>query len=214
MIGWLIALGIILLLLLILLIPLTFQLDWDDAQTRRFWQLSWAFVTLFSSEENGVCQKNQMETERDKQKKSKKPKKSKKKTEKSLESSDEEKGKKAKQLLDALASLPKPLRRLWKGFSIRGLVIGIEVGRFDAKACAVAYGAVNAAVYNGLAVLQQSMRVRLEQVTVRCAFGKEENRYVFRGTVHFCLLSAIVAACSFLFRFLWKQVRRMMSLSE
>jgi len=98
-----------------------------------------------------------------------------------------------KMVRDIVPILPKPFRILWKGISIRKLVIGVQVGRFDAKDCAVAYGTVSGTVYTTLGILQSLMRVQVEQVQVQCAFGKDQTLWIVRGKMYFCLLSAFAA---------------------
>lgn len=207
MVGWLIGIGLLLLLFAVLLLPLTFQFDYDDPQQRRFYRLSWMGISLLSSKKDGLFQRNLNH-----QKPEKKVKEKKNQSDQESESDSDEK--KVKRYFgmakDAIAALPKPLRRMWKGFFVRKLVIGIQVGRFDAKECAVAYGMMNAAVYASLGLLQDAMHVKLEQVTVQCAFGQEKNRYVLRGVMRFCPLAAVIGGISFVFSFLWKQLRRMM----
>ncbi len=212
MIGWLIGIGLLLLLIAVLLLPLTFRFDIDDPQNRRFYRLSWVGIPLFSNEGDGLFQrKSDDEGAEQPEKKSKRKKREK---PEDAENESESKGEKIKQYWgmakDALSALPKPLRRLWKGFSVRRLVVGIQVGRFDAKECAVAYGAVCAALYPALGLLQEAMHVKLEQVTVQCAFGQEKNRYVICGVMRFCPLAAVVGAFSFLLGFAWKYLRRTM----
>ncbi|MFR6495406.1 MAG: GerW family sporulation protein [Ruminococcus sp.] len=106
--------------------------------------------------------------------------------------------------------LPKPLRRLWKGLSLRHLTVGVQVGRFDAKECALAYGAANAAVYAAVGLLSSAMRVHLEQLTVQCAFGQERSRWVIRGRLHFCPLSALLALGSFAMGYVMQKTGRKM----
>ena len=109
---------------------------------------------------------------------------------------------------NSLSVLPKPLRRLWKGLSLRHLIVGVQVGRFDAKECALAYGAANAAVYAAVGLLSSAMRVHLEQLTVQCAFGQERSRWVIRGRLHFCPLSALLALGSFAMGYVMQKNRQ------
>ena len=178
MIGWLIVLGILALLLGLLLSPLVFALDYDDPKDRFFWKLSWLGI----------------EPE----------------TEEKPEHTDK-KGKLKrywKIAQNSLSVLPKPLRRLWKGLSLRHLIVGVQVGRFDAKECALAYGAANAAVYAAVGLLSSAMRVHLEQLTVQCAFGQERSRWVIRGRLHFCPLSALLALGSFAMGYVMQKNRQ------
>ncbi len=209
MIGWLIVIGLLLLILAVLLTPLAFQFDYDDVRQHRFYRLSWLGITVLSSEKAGKIR----DSSRKKKPKADKPKKQKKKPEeKEKDGKEESKLEKFQRYFhmgfDLLSSLPKPLRMIWKGFSFRRLVIGIQVGKFDASQCAVAYGAVCAVLYPALTFLQSTMRMQLEQVTVQCAFGQEKNRYVLRGVLRFCPLSAVAAAFTLIGVFLWKYLRR------
>lgn len=133
MIGWLIVLGILALLLGLLLSPLVFALDYDDPKDRFFWKLSWLGIPLLSSEGKGVFRK-----------KTGKPEKKERRKEPETEEKPEHTDKKGKLkrywkiAQNSLSVLPKPLRRLWKGLSLRHLIVGVQVGRFDAKECALA----------------------------------------------------------------------------
>ena len=53
MIGWLIVIGLLLLILAVLLTPLAFQFDYDDVRQHRFYRLSWLGITVLSSEKAG-----------------------------------------------------------------------------------------------------------------------------------------------------------------
>lgn len=97
---------------------------------------------------------------------------------------------------------------MWKGLSLRHLIVGVQVGRFDAKECALAYGAANAAVYAAVGLLSSAMRVHLEQLTVQCAFGQERSRWVIRGRLHFCPLSALLALGSFAMGYVMQKNRQ------
>lgn len=188
MIGWLIALGILLLLAVLLLMPFVFRVEYDDPNDNFFWKLSWFGGSLIDSEGTGLFQRMKRRPKKpkpdDKPEKSKKPEK--------------EKGKHYWQMFrDATSTMPRVLRWLWKGISIHKVLIAVQVGCFDAKACAISYGAVNAAIYAALGLLQSTMRIKKPQVVVRCAFGTEKFQWVIRGRMHFCLLSAIFALSSF-----------------
>ena len=203
MIGWLIVLGILALLLGLLLSPLVFALDYDDPKDRFFWKLSWLGIPLLSSEGKGVFRK-----------KTGKPEKKERRKEPETEEKPEHTDKKGKLkrywkiAQNSLSVLPKPLRRLWKGLSLRHLIVGVQVGRFDAKECALAYGAANAAVYAAVGLLSSAMRVHLEQLTVQCAFGQERSRWVIRGRRHFCPLSALLALGSFAMGYVMQKNRQ------
>ena len=142
------------------------------------------------------------EPEKQKKKKRKKPKKSrrpaKKKSPESSEKNEKQKLEHGWALIKgSLSVLPKPLRLLWKGISLKQLTVGVQVGRFDAQECALAYGAANAAVYTAVGLLGSAMRVQVQQIQVQCAFGQECSRWVVRGKLHLCFLAALAALCSF-----------------
>lgn len=200
MTGWLIALGIVLLLLGLLLMPLVMTVEHDDSQGHSFWKLSWLGISLCSSEKKGLFQRSPRKKS-EKHKKKEKPK-----------NAEKSRSRTPKQywetFRDVTGILPRPLRMLWKGISIRGLEIMVQVGRFDAKECAVAYGMTNAMVYTSLGVLQSTMRVKVRRVFVQCAFGQEESQWTVRGKVHFCPLAAVAALFSFAIGYLMQQQRR------
>lgn len=201
MIRWLIVLGILALLLGLLLSPLVFTLDYDDPRDCFFWRLSWLGISLTSSENKGIFRKRSGAS----------PKKKKTKTkEKKTPENAEQFGRKRRwdMIQSSLSILPKPLRLLWKGLSIRHLVIGAQVGRFDARECALAYGAVNGMVYAAVGLLGSAMRIQADQITVQCAFGQERTRWVIRGKLHFCLLSGILALGSFAIGYVMQKSRQ------
>ncbi len=186
MIGWLITLGILLLLAVLLLTPFVFRVEYDDPNDVFFWKLSWFGGSLCNSEGTGLFQRVKRQS-----------KKVDRKTEKS-KTAEKEKGKHYWQMFrDATSTMPRVLRWLWKGISLHKVLIAVQVGCFDAKACAVSYGVVNAGIYAALGLLQSTMRIKKPQVVVRCAFGTEKFQWVIRGRMHFCLLSAFFALSSF-----------------
>ena len=209
MVGWLIVLGILALLLGLLLSPFSFAWDYDAPKDRFFWKLSWLGISFADSAGKGLFQRKkegsrklEKEPEKQKKKKRKKPKKSrrpaKKKSPESSEKTEKQKLEHGWALIKgSLSVLPKPLRLLWKGISLKQLTVGVQVGRFDAQECALAYGTANAAVYTAVGLLGSAMRVQVQQIQVQCAFGQECSRWVVRGKLHLCLLAALAALCSF-----------------
>ena len=153
MVGWLIVLGILALLLGLLLSPFSFAWDYDAPKDRFFWKLSWLGISFADSAGKGLFQrekeesrKPEKEPEKQKKKKRKKPKKSrrpaKKKSSESSEKTEKQKLEHGWALIKgSLSVLPKPLRLLWKGISLKQLTVGVQVGRFDAQECALACGA-------------------------------------------------------------------------
>ena len=186
MVGWLIVLGILALLLGLLLSPFSFAWDYDAPKDRFFWKLSWLGISFADSAGKGLFQREKEE--------SRKP-------EKEPESSEKSEKQKLEHgwalIKGSLSVLPKPLRLLWKGISLKQLAVGVQVGRFDAQECALAYGAANAAVYTAVGLLGSAMRVQVQQIQVQCAFGQECSRWVVRGKLHLCFLAALAALCSF-----------------
>lgn len=188
MVGWLIVLGILALLLGLLLSPFSFAWDYDAPKDRLFWKLSWLGISFADSAGKGLFQREKEE--------SRKP--AKKKSPESSEKTEKQKLEHGWALIKgSLSVLPKPLRLLWKGISLKQLTVGVQVGRFDAQECALAYGAANAAVYTAVGLLGSAMRVQVQQIQVQCAFGQECSRWVVRGKLHLCLLAALAALCSF-----------------
>ncbi len=185
MIGWLIVLGILALLLGLLLSPLVFALDYDDPKRP-------LFLETVLAGHSAALQRGQRRIPEKRRESRRKRNAAKNRRQKKNRNTPTKKGKLKrywKIAQNSLSVLPKPLRRLWKGLSLRHLIVGVQVGRFDAKECALAYGAANAAVYAAVGLLSSAMRVHLEQLTVQCAFGQERSRWVIRGRLHF--LSAV-----------------------
>ena len=184
MTGWLIALGIILLLLCLLLMPFVLRVEYDETRDIFQWKLSWFGIPLLRSDRKKAQRK----------KKSGAPK------QKKPAGDSASRGKKLrrmwKQFHGKLSDLPKSLRWLWKGMSIRGLVIGARVGRFDAKACAIAYGVTNMLVFQALGLLKSCLRVHEKQIVEQSAFGREKTDWVVRGRLLVCPLAALAALLS------------------
>ena len=189
MLGWCIRLGLLAILLLLLFTPLVLSVDYDDPNERYDWKLSWFGILLISSENKGLWYYLQ-----------------KRKKLEDTENISKEKSKKAlrkgklklywKKISTYLPMIPKVLRLLWKGITVRNLVIGVQIGRFDAKDCAAAYGAVNALVYTSLGLLKSCMRLNLRQVCVQCVFGKDVFQWIIRGKVYFIPLAGVAALLS------------------
>lgn len=179
MVGWLIVLGLLALLLGLLLSPFSFAWDYDAPKDRFFWKLSWLGISFADSAGKGLfqrekeeSQKPEKEPEKQKKKKRKKPKKSrrpaKKKSPESSEKTEKQKLEHGWALIKgSLSVLPKPLRLLWKGISLKQLTVGVQVGRFDAQECALAYGAANAAVYTAVGLLGSACGYRCSRY--RCS---------------------------------------------
>lgn len=190
MIGWCIAGGVLLLFLLILLTPVVFSVNYDDFRDIFMWKVSWLGIPLLCSTGIGLFQRKKKPQEQAK------PKKKQKKKPEKPEDAKEKMRRSWDMYWSLIRRVPKALRLLWKGISIRKLTIGVQVGRFDASVCAQAYGAANAAVYTALGLLQSMMRVSVEQVQIRCAFGTEKTNWIVRGKLCACLLAVLAAACS------------------
>ena len=190
MIGLLIVLGILLLFGILLMTPAVFQLDFDHFKDRVFWRVSWFGISLFSSDASGLFLRSKSRSKKKSAEKQKNDKESKEKTLRKLKRYE-------RLFRDVLSILPKPLRLFWKGISVQHLVIGAQVGRFDAKECALAYGKISALVYTGLGLLQSTMRIKTDQVQLQCAFGQEKTRWVVRFRLYCCPLAAVAALFSF-----------------
>lgn len=202
MIGWIVAGSILLLVLVLLLMPVALWVEYDDVRQRYFWKISWFWLPLLRSTGDGLLQRFRKKPS---QKQPKPQEKSK------TQPAPDTRGRLRRgwDLFQSVARrVPKALRLFWKGISIRKLTIGVQVGKFDAKACAIAYGAYSSAVYTALGVLQSMLRVSVEQVQVRCAFGTEGTVWVIRGKLRVCPLAAISALCSVLLGMIWDRVQR------
>lgn len=192
MVVLIILLILLVIICLILFVPITISWNVDTPADCTQYSLTWFGVTLYNQDGKGVLV-NLMQKE--------KPPKEKEESEEEEEKPEESTKEKISRywhlVQEIIPLIPKPLRYLCKGISLRQLVIGIQVGKFDAKDCALTYAATRSAVYSALGMLQCVLRVHVQQIQIQCAFGQEKSQYILRGKLRFCLVAAAAALLSF-----------------
>ncbi|MCH5348753.1 MAG: DUF2953 domain-containing protein [Oscillospiraceae bacterium] len=89
----------------------------------------------------------------------------------------------------------KGLRRIFTHIYIKNLVIDFTIANGDAYKAAMTYGAVNAAVYNIIAVLSTLFTTTIRSVDIVCDFDKKEP--VFDGEVNIAMRVGTILAAAF-----------------
>jgi hypothetical protein len=194
--GWYIFLLLLLLLAILLFTPAKLHVVCQTDGT--VFRLSFLGVPLYRS---GRRKTASSATKKKRNKKEKTPRKKKK------SSSEKQKEKrslteKLSLVNDVLSSIGKGLRTLTKGIHIRHLTVAVAVGDFDASACALAYGKLQAVLYPCLAALGSVFTVTYDSIQVDCCFGQTETRYHISGTVQLSIARVIAAAFGFGIAFL------------
>lgn len=140
---------------------------------------------------------------------SRKSKRKKKKKDSGGDSEDDEEEKtplsdKIEFIISIWEQAQRPLLKIFKGFHLNDVFIDFIIADEDAYDCALTYGKMCAAVYNGLAQLSEIFTVKLKTVDVNCGFALSEPRWdagvklkVRPGTV-------VIAGLWFLITFIFK----------
>ena len=106
--------------------------------------------------------------------------------------------------LDIWSVGKKPLKKICKGFHFSKLYLDVKVADEDAYKCAMNYGRMCFAVYNGLELLNAIFTVKPEHIDVYAAFGEEKSEYTASFTVKFRLGTAVCAAIAFLWAYYFR----------
>lgn len=127
-------------------------------------------------------------------------------------SSDKEKSKKTLSekidfFLDIWNAAKKPVRKIFKGFRFTKVYLDIKVSDEDAYDCALKYGRMCFAVYNGLELANEIFTVKPEHIKVYCVFGEEKSEYDISFTAKFRLGTAVGAGIMFLLTYYFKIYR-------
>lgn len=120
--------------------------------------------------------------------------------EKSEGKGDEKKtlGDKVGTILDIWSCAKNPAAKIFRGIHLEDIYIDFIIADTDAYKCALNYGRISAAVYNGLALLSRIFTVRFKTVDVRCGFGIEKSQWDGALRVRFCLGTAVLSGIWFI----------------
>ena len=115
-------------------------------------------------------------------------------------------GEKVGTLLDIWSCAKEPAAKIFRGIHLEDIYIDFIIADEDAYKCALNYGRISAALYNGLAQLSRVFTVRFRTVDVRCGFGIEKSQWDGALKVRFCLGTAVLSGIwvigAYLFRVL------------
>lgn len=203
---WLIVIGAVLLILLILIFsPVRVYFDFTDGKKDII--LKYIFIKKALTGEK-------KERPEKVQNKKKSPKKAEKTEEK--EESPKKKGgiipKERSAKIDFVLSLigagGKALRSVLKRFSVTEIFIDFKISDPDAYECALKFGKMNIALYNGLRLAGSIFTLKKESINVRCVFNEEKSEYNARFCAKMRPAAAIWAGILFIFTFLVNNNRR------
>lgn len=113
-------------------------------------------------------------------------------------------GEKVGFLMDIWSSAKRPIRKILRGFHIGSVYIDFLVADEDAYKCAIKYGRVCTALYNGLALCGNIFTVKYKTVDVECGFGKDKSRWDAGCKVFFLPITAVIAGIWFLITYIFK----------
>lgn len=187
--------GIILLLILILIIPISADIRYKD---ELFVKVKYGSIGVFDSS------KHNPENEKEKPSVKKENKKAKEKKENTITKIFNEKGK--IEGIKFLARLIKSAisRIIWviKKISFRKFFVKIVVSSDDAANTAIAYGAVCAAVYPIINILEQNTNLSVKEVGIYTDFEKISPEIETAVTLKTRLIYAVIAGISLLLEYL------------
>lgn len=101
-----------------------------------------------------------------------------------------------------IASSGKGLKRILKGIRFKGLYLKLDIADEDAAKCAIKYGKIGAAVYDGLSFLRTFFTVTVEKIELNCRYYTDKSDCTARGTITLRPATAINAALGIGMRFL------------
>ncbi|MBQ9898258.1 MAG: hypothetical protein IJM44_02235 [Ruminococcus sp.] len=98
----------------------------------------------------------------------------------------------------------RPLLKIFKGFHFDDVFIDFIIADDDAHKCALSYGKMCAAVYNGLAQLSELFTVRLKTVDVNAGFALDDSRWDAGAKLKFRPCTVVIAGLWFLITYIFK----------
>ncbi len=135
-------------------------------------------------------------------------KKKKKKDKHSSSDDDEEEKKPLSEKIEFIVGIweqaQRPLLKIFKGFHFDDVFIDFIIADDDAHKCALSYGKMCAAVYNGLAQLSELFTVRLKTVDVNAGFALDDSRWDAGAKLRFRPCTVVIAGLWFLITYIFK----------
>ena len=184
--------GIILLLILILIIPISADIRYKD---ELFVKVKYGSIGVFDSSQHNP------ENEKEKPSVKKENKKAKEKKENPITKIFNEKGK--IEVIKFLACLIKyAISRIILVISFRKFFVKIVVSSDDAANTAIAYGAVCAAVYPIINIFEQNTNLSVKEVGIYTDFEKISPEIETAVTLKTRLIYAVIAGISLLLEYL------------
>lgn len=113
-------------------------------------------------------------------------------------------GEKVEFIMGIWQSAKRPLRKILKGFHFSDIYIDFLVADEDAYKCAINYGRICTAVYNGLSVMSRLFTTKLKTIDVECGFAQEKSRWDVSVKVWFIPMTAVIAGIWFLITYIFR----------
>lgn len=113
-------------------------------------------------------------------------------------------GEKVDFILRVWRSAKKPVRRIFKGFHFKDIMIDLVIAHEDAYKCALRYGKVSGAVFNLLAFMRLVFTSKEKTVDVRAGFGMDKSRYDVSLRLWFMPMTAVISGAWFLLTYIFR----------
>ena len=101
----------------------------------------------------------------------------------------------------------KTVKKLLKSIRITNLFLKLDVANEDAYECAMNYGKVNMAVYNGMAILTKIFTVSITKICISSKFNSSETEYDLSCKIKTRPSTLIALAVSILLKFLYTNIK-------
>lgn len=185
MIPLIIVLSVTAFIVLLLFIPISVHIKYDGDF---FVKLKIAGIKALGLEPKEDINNPSPDTESDK--------KAKKQTEKAFEKLKKKHGfaGAVKEIFVFLKAVLERLKRSFKHIAIRRLCLDIKVASGDAAATAIEYGAVCAAVYPVLTLLDSIANVKMKSINVTADFNSDKSDFGFSVIIRARILFLIIMA--------------------
>lgn len=185
MIPLIIVLSVTALIALLLFIPISLHIKFDGDFSVK---LKIAGIKAFSAEPEEDINKPSPDTESDK--------KAKKQTENIFDKLKKKYGfaGAVKEIFVFVRSVISRLKGQLKHIAIRRLCLDINVASGDAAATAISYGAVCAAVYPILTLIDSTANVKMKSINVAADFNSDKSKFGFSVIIRARILFLIITA--------------------